>query len=151
MSGLAAPETITDDLPNVLALLSTEQLAELTTAYRFVPLQQVGTPRPLAGIPTATLRLEGTPNPEDPILFLGLGTRRADGEVDLINDQLTPLRGLGAYALDLVGVSTQLSKGDELGLLVYTYHPQYATSYTLLPTPVTVSGEVALPLHEAKK
>lgn len=148
--GLSAPETITSDLPDVLTLLSSEQLAELTTAYRFVPLEKVGPSRPLVGIPTATVTLEGTPNPEDPILFLGLGRRSEGGEVDLLNDQLAPLRGLGSHTLDLVGVSAQLTNGDDLGLLIYTFHPQYATSYTLLPTPVTVSGEVALPLHAKK-
>lgn len=150
VAGLAAPETVTGDLPDVLALLSSDELAELTSAYRFVPLQRVGAPGALVGIPTAQVRLEGTPNPEAPILLLGLGRRDAGRRVELINDQLAPLRGLGAYTIDLVGVSTQLARGDELGLLVYTFHPQYATSYTLLPTPVTVSGRVALPLQNAK-
>lgn len=150
VAGLSAPETITNDLPDLLARFSSEELAELTTAYRFVPLERVDASQALVGIPTAQVRLEGTPNPEAPILFLGLGRRDASGRVELINDQLAPLRGLGAYTLDLVGVSTQLARGDELGLLVYTFHPQYAASYTLLPTPATVSGRVALPLHRAK-
>jgi ABC-2 type transport system ATP-binding protein len=150
VAGLGAPETVLGDLPEVLALLSAEHLAELTSAYRFVPLQRIAAAQLLVGIPTAVLRLGGAPNPEPPILLVGLGRRRADGAVELINDQLAPLRGLGEHTLELVGVSAQLERGDDLGLLIYTFHPQYATSYTLLPTPITISGQVALPLHAAK-
>lgn len=150
VAGLGAPETLARDVPNLLALLSYEERAELTTAYRFVPLELVEAPRALVGLPTAELRLEGAPNPEAPIVLVGLGRRNARGRVELVNDQLAPLRGLGDHTLELVGVSAQLSAGDELGLLVFTFHPQYATSYTLLPTPVTVSGRVSLPLYGAK-
>lgn len=83
----------------------------------------------------------------DPIVFLGLGRQPAgSGVVQLVNDQLTPLRGFGRYQGELVGVSVQLEPGDTVGLLVFGFHPQYVTSFSRVPTQVFVAGEVEIPL-----
>ncbi len=116
----------------------------------------------LAGIPTAEislspvggLGLESCPTPLalgacDPILFLGLG-QRLPGEArwDLIDDQLTPVRGFGTHSLDLTGIAERLAPGAELGLLTYGFHAQYPITWSrdlILPA-VTLGGTVSLPL-----
>ena len=116
----------------------------------------------LAGIPTAEitlspvggLGLETCPTPLalgacDPILFLGLG-QRLPGEArwDLIDDQLTPVRGFGSHSLDMTGVGERLVPGAELGLLVYGFHAQFPVTWSrdvVLPA-LTLGGSLALPL-----
>jgi ABC-2 type transport system ATP-binding protein len=76
--------------------------------------------------------------------------------VELVDNQVTPLRGLGRHILPLAGVGQRLSNGQRLALLVYGAHEQYLLngSVALQPAattvmPVTLSGTVAMPLHKA--
>lgn len=177
LAGTRQPNDLVRALQPAFNLLPPEVLASLTTAPRFVPLQVNRSGGKLAGIPLAKLDLASMANPAvgsnaavsllgislnlgaalgldarqadlDPIVFVGLGRQPAGGgPLELINDQLTPLRGAGHYAQELAGVSIDLNPGDTIGLVVYSFHPQYATSFSKLPSPVTVSGTVQLPLR----
>ncbi|MES2883835.1 MAG: CocE/NonD family hydrolase [Pseudomonadota bacterium] len=113
----------------------------------------------LAGIPTVDLKFTdlagATPACSaataacDPILFLGIGWRKAGQQrFDLIDDQLQPLRGFGAHSGRLVGVAERLAPGDELALLIYGSHPQFPVSNSRdAATPaLNIEGSVALPL-----
>ncbi|HEY1078215.1 MAG TPA: CocE/NonD family hydrolase [Fontimonas sp.] len=116
----------------------------------------------IAGIPTLDITLEGLTGVEletcatpavqlgcDPILFLGIGHRAAGTERwDLIDDQLTPVRGFGAHQLQMTGIAERLNEGDELALLVYGFHAQYPITWSrdLLVPALTLSGTVELPL-----
>lgn len=89
----------------------------------------------------------------DPIIFVGVGHQRATvpGVWDLIDNQITPLRGLGSFDVDLTGVAERLLPGDKLALLIYGGHDQYHVTGSInlgSPTvlPVTVTGKVWLPL-----
>ena len=85
----------------------------------------------------------------DPIYFLALGKRAAGtARWDLIDDQLTPLRGFGSHDLDMTGIAERLSEGDELGLLIYGFHPQYPVSFSrdLLVPASTINGSVQIPI-----
>jgi hypothetical protein len=88
----------------------------------------------------------------DSIIFVGLGKKIA-GEVgqtfSLIDDQLQPIRGLGAHDIDLVGIAERLDKDDELAVLFYAVHPQFASSASrdLTIRAVNISGDVFLPLY----
>ena len=104
--------------------------------------------------PVGGLGLEECPTPLalgacDPILFLGLGQRLAgEQRWDLIDDQLTPVRGFGTQTLDMTGIAERLTPGAELGLLMYGFHAQYPVTWSrdlVLPA-MTVSGQVQLPL-----
>ena len=66
----------------------------------------------------------------------------------MLDDQLTPLRGLGTHNVPMTGIAEALADGEELGLLVYGYHLQYFTSISrdLLVPAVTISGTVDVPL-----
>ncbi|MGQ0700916.1 MAG: CocE/NonD family hydrolase [Panacagrimonas sp.] len=115
----------------------------------------------LAGIPTATLTLGkalGLPiDPnlpalgiDDPIIFVGLGHSRGllPGLLDLMGDQIRPVRGLGTHEIELNGIAARLAPGDRIVLLVYGLHPQFLLSgsrdiSTLL---IDVEGEIRLPL-----
>jgi ABC-2 type transport system ATP-binding protein len=116
----------------------------------------------LAGLPTMSVELTGLSGLEqdscaiplgiglcDPILFLGIGHRKA-GQTrwDLVDDQLTPLRGFGVHEGVMTGIAERLEEGDELALLVYGFHAQYPVTWSrdlLLPA-LTLSGSVQLPL-----
>lgn len=116
----------------------------------------------LAGLPTLELSFAGLSGQEpasctiplnlgacDPILFVGIGHRKAGTERwDLIDDQLTPLRGFGAHSGVMSGIAERLAEGDELALLIYGFHAQYPITWSrdLFVPALDVSGSVQLPL-----
>ncbi|HEY0974574.1 MAG TPA: PKD domain-containing protein [Solimonas sp.] len=132
-----------------------------------VPLVTVESPRGviLAGIAPLTITLRAPGGLQDTacetarvptlrtgcdaIVFVGLGLRRNGGAWQIIDDQLTPVRGLGRHTLELVGVGERLRQGDELALLVYGYHPQYLLSFSRDATvaAINVEADVELPLY----
>jgi len=85
----------------------------------------------------------------DPIYFFALG-KRSPGQQrwDLIDDQLTPIRGFGPHQLDMTGIAERLSAGDEVALLIYGFHPQYPISFSrdLLVPATSINGRVELPI-----
>lgn len=115
----------------------------------------------VAGIPTLSLNIASV-LPEqalaacatqasgcDPRFFIAIG-RQAVGSSNwtLVNGNLTPLRGFGQHSVDMAGISARLKKGEKLGLLVYAYHTQYATSFSrdVFTPAATVGGSVELPM-----
>ena len=111
------------------------------------------------GIPRLTVQLENavdaSDTTSDAILFFGIGHLRAAGEGagtwDLMDNQLRPLRGLGAHDVDLVGVAERLAPGDEIALLIYGGHDQFHANGSSHPAshtaiPVKVTGSITLPL-----
>jgi pimeloyl-ACP methyl ester carboxylesterase len=121
----------------------------------------------LAGIPHLNVTVtsltevnEEAPNCNDPeaqirtgcdsITFVGMGKKLAgDEDFTLIDGQLQPIRGLGVHNIDLVGIAERLNKGDELAVLFYAVHPQFASSASrdLTIPAVNISGNVLLPLY----
>ncbi|HKY91876.1 MAG TPA: alpha/beta fold hydrolase [Nevskiaceae bacterium] len=87
-----------------------------------------------------------------PIWFLGIGHRKAGKRRwDLVDDQLTPIRGFGEHRLQMTGVAERLGEGDELALLVYGFHMQYPVTWSrYVAAPAgTFVGTVNLPLLDA--
>jgi glycerophosphoryl diester phosphodiesterase len=86
----------------------------------------------------------------DSIVYLGLGLKKPGAEDwTLIDDQLTPVRGLGAHRIELAGVGERLAQGDQLALLVFGHHPQYLVSASRdasIPA-VNVDATLQLPLY----
>jgi ABC-2 type transport system ATP-binding protein len=120
----------------------------------------------LAGLPTMVLTMSpvapspldtaclpaGLPDVCEPVLYLGLGLRRAGTERwDLIDDQLTPIRGFGFHRRPMTGIAERLQPGDELGLLIYAFHAQYPISGSrgLAVPAVNLGGQLVLPLVPA--
>jgi ABC-2 type transport system ATP-binding protein len=108
-----------------------------------------------AGIPHATLDVAavGGVAAGTPIVFVGVGQMHAahPGVWDLVDNQLTPLRGLGRFDVDLAGGGARLQPGDQLGVLVYGLQDQYARNGTASAAkpavvPVVVTGSVSLPI-----
>lgn len=86
----------------------------------------------------------------DSITLVGLGRKSAGApNFSLIDDQLQPIRGLGEHNVELVGVAERLLPGDELALLVYAVHPQFASAASRDPSLpfVSINGLVELPLY----
>ncbi|MDQ8037141.1 MAG: CocE/NonD family hydrolase [Pedobacter sp.] len=84
----------------------------------------------------------------DSIIWIGIAAKKGLGAVRLLDDQLTPVRGLGAHKLDMTGIAEPLQEGEVLGLAIYGFHPQYPISISrdVLVPAVNVTGKVALPL-----
>jgi ABC-2 type transport system ATP-binding protein len=122
-------------------------LAELATAPRFVPLYRASSDQILAGIPLTDMNIEGEAT-LDPRVFVGLGVKRF-GELSskLLHDQILPMRGIGARETELIGISTQLRSGDEVGLMLYGFHPQYTLGFSRITSAVNLTGTVQLPLQ----
>jgi len=116
----------------------------------------------LAGIPKLSLDLQPVgglglaecPVPMvstacDPILFLALG-RRPAGQTrwELIDDQITPVRGFGLHEIDMNGIGVRLAEGEEVALLVYGFHAQFPVSWSrdLLVPASTIGGSLQLPI-----
>jgi hypothetical protein len=86
----------------------------------------------------------------DSITFAGMGKKLAgDANFTLIDGQLQPIRGLGKHDIDLVGIAERLHKDDEVAVLFYAVHPQFASSASrdLTIPAVNISGTVSLPLY----
>lgn len=146
--------TATGDQDKVSAILSElvqtlppSLVNELGTAPRFVPLYRATGEQTLAGLPLADFTIEGEAA-LDPRVFVGLGVKRLlSGQAELLNDQILPLRGTGARQTELIGASTRLHYGDEVGLMLYGFHPQYALSFSKLPSAINLRGTLQLPLQ----
>lgn len=87
----------------------------------------------------------------DPVYFVALA-QRPEGKQrwDVINGQVTPLRGYGQHSINMNGIATRLNPGDEVGLLMMGGHLQYPLSFSRDPFTIvaTLSGTVELPLLE---
>lgn len=88
-----------------------------------------------------------------PILFAGLGIQHSALPVyELLDNQITPLKGLGRHDVDMSGVAARLKPGEKLVLLLYGGKDQYlltgSTSLNLPKAsvmPVQVSGNIWVP------
>jgi ABC-2 type transport system ATP-binding protein len=119
----------------------------------------------IAGIPTISFTMAGLSGLEqatcalplglpacDPILFLGIGHRKAGMERwDLVDDQLTPVRGFGEHNLEMTGIAERLE--DQLALLIYGFHAQYPVTWSrdLLVPALNFTGSVQLPLLQGSE
>jgi len=118
----------------------------------------------LAGVPTLHITMDGLTGVEqencattlvqlgcDPILFFAIGHRPA-GQTrwDIIDDQITPVRGFGTHEIEMNGIAERLAEGDELALLIYAFHAQFPITWSrdLLVPALKLSGTVELPLLE---
>lgn len=146
--GAAMPDdaSATFVLARLLNALPADQIEQLTTGGTFIPLRTIGADGlALAGIPTMDVTITGPS--VNPIAYVGVGVRHSvDSAPVLVDQQLRPIRGgEGQRTIELNGISQRLVAGDQVGLLVYGFHPQYAGSFSLIPGVVELSGDVALP------
>lgn len=113
----------------------------------FTPVYVAHSSQALAGIPTLEGTLSTTDGETDPMVFVGIAVKRASGRYyELLNDQVTPLRGIGHHQVDLMAISTQLEPGDIVGVWLFGYHNQYRFSHTGWFMDAAIEGTIALPL-----
>lgn len=135
-------------VPNDPSTLAAPALAAYTgpDAGQVVTLAPAsGADRNLMGIASVHLNVAATDplsasvdNP--PIVFLGLVRMLPDGSRQLVHDQVWPVAGFGEQTVQLPGVSMVLHGNEQLGLVVFGYHPQYFNYHTRTPMAVNVSG-----------
>lgn len=119
----------------------------------------------IAGVPMLHVDIEGLTGAEqatcttdlvqlacDPIYFLAIGHRPA-GQTrwDIIDDQITPVRGFGQHDLEMNGIAERLAEGEQVALLIYAFTAQYPITWSRdVAVPAsTLSGTVDLPLLNA--
>lgn len=128
------------DLPLV------EGLVDAVVGPVFVPLKAVTEPMVLAGVPRFQLYVEGALELVKPVIFVGLGVKRPDGSIQVVDEQVLPLKGFGKHEGMLVGVGEALSPGETLGLVLLGTSEQYLLHGSRLPFVAKVSGSVAVPI-----
>lgn len=129
-------------------------LPELPVAVPLGPVQGAGS-EVVAGIPHLDVTLSAAgPALGQPVLFAGIGIQHnpALPVYELLDNQVTPLKGLGRHDVNLSGIAGRLQPGQRLVLLLYGAKDQYlltgSTSFNLPKAsvmPVTVSGNVWVP------
>jgi ABC-2 type transport system ATP-binding protein len=87
-------------------------------------------------------RLELDRDQSAPLLFASLAVRRANGGVEVLSEQSTPLN---ARQVNLAAASALLQPGDELGLQVSGFSGQYLFNSSWNPRSTTLKGQVSLP------
>src|SRR3546814_7146369 len=90
----------------------------------------------------------------DPIYFLAIGHRPAgQARWDIIDDQITPVRGFGQHDLEMNGIAERLVEGEQVALLIYAFSAQYPITWSRdIAVPAsTLSGTVELPLLQASE
>lgn len=113
----------------------------------FTPLYVARQDQDLVGIPTLDATLSTPDGETDPMVFVGVAVKRANGRYyELLSDQVTPLRGIGAHKVDLMAISTRLQQGDIVGIWLFGYHNQYRFSHTGWFMKAEIAGTIALPL-----
>lgn len=113
----------------------------------FTPLYVARHEQPLVGIPTFEGMVSAPEDETDPMVFVGVAVKRANGRYyELLSDQVTPLRGTGLHQVDLMAISTQLEQGDIVGIWLFGYHNQYRFSHTGWFMDAAIEGTIALPL-----
>lgn len=105
----------------------------------------------LAGVPVLDVTVLSGLGTEsglgDPILFFALGTPNDRGGYEVFQNQYRPVRGYGHVTIEMNGVFERLAPGQELVLLIHQgVLGQFATSSSTIPTLVSASGSVSLPL-----
>ncbi len=105
---------------------------------RFIPLRKVDATSGLVG----STRLELERDADAPVLFASLAVRRAEGGIETLSEQSTPLN---ARQVELAAASALLQPGDELGLEVSGFSGQYLFNSSWNPLEATVKGHVRLP------
>ncbi len=132
----APPDVGTTGTPNVVSLFTATS------------------PTVIAGIPHLVADLAGVAGvtANQPILYVGLGVLHASNPsvYDLMDNEVTPLRGIGHFDVDLVGGGIRMAAGDQLALLVFGEATQYAATGTVhvtepVPQAATLTGSVYVP------
>lgn len=121
----------------------------------------------LAGVPMLHVNITGLTGAEqatcttnlvqlacDPIYFLAIGHRPAgQARWDIIDDQITPVRGFGQHDLEMNGIAERLAEGEQVALLIYAFTAQFPITWSRdVAVPAsTLSGTVELPLLQASE
>lgn len=123
-------------------------LLDASRSLSFFPLKRASKSSALAGLPTYRLEVRGPlERANEALLFVGVGLRRSDSlKVELVDEQVLPLKGYGTFQGELPGVGARLAPGDEVGLVLLGWNERYALA-SRTPFLAFVRGEVALPLR----
>jgi ABC-2 type transport system ATP-binding protein len=107
----------------------------------------------IGGLPRLEIDIAPAAATGEPILFFGIGLLHASQPTgyELLDNQLTPIRGAGSHAVDMTGIAARYSAGDQLALLIFGEEDQYDLTGSVniakpAVVPVTVTGDVWVPI-----
>ena len=103
----------------------------------------------LAGLPKARLEISPLVPGSTAVAFVGIGVQDAQGNLRLVDDQVSPLRSDAEHQdRALMAIGERLAEGERPGVLLYGTHHQYEPGQPInfLTNAYTISGQVALPL-----
>ena len=154
---VAANNTTVFDLPDTVITTGSSPATAAAVAWDLATHGEI-----VAGI--AQLDISVTPlceatsscvpgGPNRIVVYAGLGVNR-DGQWQLIDNQVMPIRDSGTHSVELIGVADRLAAGEQFGVLFYGVQEQFlgtGSDNTEEPTiiPVTISGSVSMPLLHA--
>jgi len=162
LSGLSGlTELIMEPVDNIIDLFRfnyDDEEKEITTINReitggtfrplFIPFKQAKDSQIVFGTPRAQLNVSYDEDQTVPLLYVGLGKKKSgQGSIELVNHQLSSLTSNNTHNIELPTISTNLEKGDTLGLLVYGYHAHYMFRSPFWPTMARIEGSVDVPFH----
>ncbi len=105
----------------------------------FMPLHTANIAEKLVGTPSLTLNA----SQKTPVLAALAVRREGSARPRLINDQMMPVRP--GQKVWMPPIAVQLEPGDQLGLLLFSRHPQFNTLPLEFADGVTFSGVLHLP------
>ncbi len=115
----------------------------------FVPLTVAEESGTITGIPIVELTINNPNLEKNPTMFLSLGIKRKNSsKIKILSDQVMPFKGSGTIKAELGGVSSQLKKGDIIGLIIKSYSDQYRFSGSGWLTQAKIEGKIHLPIQE---
>lgn len=110
----------------------------------------------LAGIPNAQFNVSCLPacpqvlDPETIVFFVGVGVN-VNGQWQLADNQVLPVRGLGNINVDLIGIGEKLQDASQIGLLVFGSNDQFQgmggqSALDAAGVTINISGTVDMPV-----
>ncbi len=104
----------------------------------------------LAGIPRLEVQIDPLTGAStgDPIFFLAIGHRPPGQERwDIIDDQITPVRGFGNHVVLMTAIAARLAPGEQVALLIYGFHAQFPVTWSrdLTVPAAKIGGTIELP------
>lgn len=111
----------------------------------FIPLHVVDQEKSIVGIPRGTFSVNCSNYLITPVLYAGIGIKRLSSRlVTVLNEQVVPIPE-GEHEIEFPGISSGLTKGDIIGLIVQGAHSQYFWNGNWIPARIWISGEIFLP------
>jgi len=134
--------------PNETPALEDQTMKGGTFRPGFLPLKVMEEAGYVLGIPKAKLTLKTNVDEKDGVLFAAVGVRKNGSPyIHVLSEQYTPLPGDGYYDVDMPAISSQLEKGDTIGVVLQGFSSQYWFNPEGWFSSASLKGQLSLPIY----